>query len=649
MGTIKDWLKGPKFAEIKLTRPEEMYLNKNHATDRPTSLIVDAKVRFPQIPPLAPYHPALAKRIEIERLGRFLDQMFITDWNLLRHYLETARKEDQVLRTEYRRKQENSAAGENSENVVQNELDRRIFFFKNALNNMLEQRVINADQRRIMLENFEHLRKLTVERFDKFAFGTKKQIKQGQNAHEAYWRFRQDNLWSGTGTGGISKLKKYGNRIEEVTARIDHKEKTQVTEEHKEWREAGGYVALPNGGMAHAKTSGKSPETMAAEIHAPLIAKRLSIVQNWRASSSYVTTPNDSLRHMKNQGLQPEGAIAALNLPKKEQITEAYSENYKSKMSGPTPNGGSAPLYNSGTLPEAVNADVWWPGRQEVTNALNLWHRNYLFKPTANGGWQIIEAVGQSVEHTAAMIDAPKKEETTEAHEVWRKDNRWLHTPNGGYARLKNVGSSIEKVSMEHFEPKKEAQRQYHEQRSLNDRYTQTSNHGWRKLKTIGADIEEITGDVETVDNATVGKFYDERARNNLYVPTGNGGIGRLPNIGQTIEKAAHDALAPNKEISPANVKQFVHNQADTSVDRGQGSPQGNNGRASEEAAAISSEKSPTAKKNPFLEFKKNLAAHEQTTSAFSAHTNVAPPVDTGSAKPQVAEVPSSASGKKVS
>lgn len=648
MATIKDWLNAPKIPEIKLTRPEEMLANKNHATERPTSLIIEAMVRFPTVPPLAPYHPAMAKRIEMEKLGRFIDQMFITDWNLHRRFSESAREREQTKRIEDRRTVENDTADEHAFNVVQRDLDRRIFFFKRALDNMLQQRQVNSTERQEMLALFEELRKLTVERFEKYTVATRKLIKQGQKDHEAYWEFRQDRLWSGTETGGVSKLKKYGNKIEEVTGDIDRKEKARITEEHWDWRRDNVYVALPNGGMAHSSGgNGKAPETMAAEVHAPLIAERLSHFQNWRASSSYVTTPNQSLRHMKNQGLQPEGAIAAINQPKKEQVTEAHLEHFKWKMAGPTPNGGFAPMYNSGNKPEAVTAAIWWPARQEVTNALNQWQQNYLFKPTSNGGWQILEAVGKSVEHTAAMIDLPKKEKATEEHQHWRQNNLWHETPNKGYARLAGVGSPLEKISFEFFEPKKIALTEYHEQRSLNNLYVETPNQGWRKLTSVGADQEKVAGDVNTIHNAEVGEFFDDRARNNLFVPTGNDGVGRLPNIGQTIEKAAHDALAPNKDISPTNVKQFVHNQADTSVDRGQGSPQGSNGRSAEEAAASSASQSPAGNRNSFLEFKKNLAALEQATSAFSAHTGVTPQSDSGPSKHQVSAAPGGASSKK--
>ena len=103
MSKIASWVRGLQIPEIRLTRPEEMHANKNHAQDNPVSTVIDMQVRYPLVPPMTPYHPALKKRIELDKLARFLDQMFATDIDLHKHFLETSRIREQANRIESRR------------------------------------------------------------------------------------------------------------------------------------------------------------------------------------------------------------------------------------------------------------------------------------------------------------------------------------------------------------------------------------------------------------------------------------------------------------------------------------------------------------------------------------------------------------------
>jgi len=622
MAKIGDLFRGIKIPETKLTRPDEFQANRNHAAENPISLVREAKERFPVIPDIIPYHPALAKKAELEKLVRFIDQMFITDWKLHRHLLDNAREEEVNRRREVRRQRESDASEKHGETIVQNELDRRVFYFQRALKNVLKQQDLNAQMRKEVMDLFEQLRQLTVDHADKFRFETKKEIKEGQKRHEEYWAFRQDNLWGGTGTGGVSKLKKNGDPIEEVTGRIEGKKRDAITEQNWEWRRDNVFVSLPNGGMARSDAgNGKSPETVAAEVHQPLINERLSAFHDWRASGSYVQTPNNSLMHMKGQGLQPEGAFAELNRPKLAKVLEGHVEEYRWGMSGSTPNGGIAPHYNSGKSSELATAEMYWPGRQKIVNENLYWHHSYLFKPTSNGNWTLVPGHGKSVGSTAAKVEQPEKVEVTENHDMWRKDNRWAQTPNNGYARLSNIGQSLEKISFEFYQPKKEALKQYHDQQHVNDRFVVTSNQGWGRLKSIGANIEPIVGQVTKETRNQVTEGFDTKASRNLYTPTANDSIRRLPEIGEPFEKISLDLLSPDKALSQADVKQFVRNPPDTSIDKGTGSPLTGNGRQSEEASIPAEKKTANKSSQPFAEFRKSLAALEQTTSAFANHS----------------------------
>lgn len=624
MAKIGDMFRGIKIPETKLTRPDEFKANKNHAAENPVSLILDAKVRFPTVPDLVSHHPAFEKKAELQNLVRYIDQMFVTDWKLHRHYIESAREEEKARRIEGRRQIEIDESAKHAETIVQNELDRRAFYIQRALQNVLKQQDLNATMRKEIMALFQQLRQLTVEKSDKFIFETKKEIKQGQKRHEEYWAFRQDNLWSATGSGGVSKLKKTGDMIEEVTGKIEGKKRDAITEQNWEWRKDNVFVTLPNGGMARsAGGNGKSPELVSAEVHQPLINERLSDFHNWRASGSYVQTPNNSLMHMKNQGHQPEGAFAELNRPKLAKVLEGHVEEFRWGMAGQTPNGGVSPLYNSGKTTELATAEMYWPGRRDIVNENLFWHHSYLFKPTSNGNWTLVPGHGKSVGSTAAKVELPEKAEVTENHETWRKDNLWAPTPNNGYARLSNIGRSLEKISFEFYKPKKEALQEYHDQKHINNRFVATANQGWGRLKSIGADIEPIVGEVTKENKTQITQYFSARSSQNLYTPTANDGIRRLPDIGEKFEKISLDLLAPDKALSQTDIKQFVRNQPDTSIDRGTGSPLVNNGRQSEEAAVPAEKKTSNNSSRPFAEFRKNLAALEQSTSAFSSHSLV--------------------------
>ena len=622
MAKIGDLFSGIKIPETKLTRPDEFIANKNHAAPNPLSLILDIKVRFPVIPEIVPYHPALKTKAELANLMVYIDQMFITDWKLHRHFIDKAREEEITRRVENRIKIETREDEKHVENSKQNELDKRAFYFQRALQNVLKQQDLNATMRKEIMAIFDQLRRLTVEHADKFRFETKKEIKEGQKRHEEYWAFRQDNLWAATGSGGVSKQKKTGQMIEEVTGKIEGKKRDAITEQNWEWRKDNVFVTLPNGGMARSDAgSGKAPEAVAAEVHQPLINERLTAFHDWRASGSYVQTPNDSLMHMKGQGHQPEGAFAEIHRPKLAKVLEGHVEEYRWNMAGQTSNGGVSPLYNSGKTSELAQAEQFWPNRRDIINDNLYWHHNYLFKPTSNGNWTLVPGHGKSVGSTAAKVDLPEKAKVTENHETWRKDNLWAQTPNNGYARLSNVGHSLEKISFEFYQPKKEALKQYHEQQHINNRFVVTANHGWGRLKSIGGDIEPVAGEVTKENKNDVTKDFDIRADRNLFVPTANDGIRRLPNIGERFDKISLDLLATDKPLSQTDVKQYVRNQPDTSIDRGTGSPLAGNGRQSEESSVPAEKKTSNKSSHPFAEFRKNLAAHEQTTSAFATHS----------------------------
>ncbi len=585
----------------------------------------------------------------MQKLVKFIDQMFVTDWKLHRHFIDSAREEEQIKRIEYRKKQESDASNQHAESTVQNELDRRAFYFQRALQNILKQQDLNAQMRKEIMALFEQLRQLTVEHADKFRFQTKKEIKEGKKQHEEYWAFRQDNLWSATGSGGVSKLKKTGQLIEEVTGKIEGKKREEITDQNWEWRKDNVFVSLPNGGMARsAAGNGKSPETVSAEVHQPLIDERLTAFHDWRASGSYVQTPNNSLMHMKGQGHQPETAFAELNRPKLAKVLEGHVDEYRWNMSGQTPNGGMAPLYNSGKSSELASAEMYWPGRQKITDENLYWHHSYLFKPTSNGNWSLVPGHGKSVGFTAAKVEQPEKAEVTKNHDIWRKDNLWAQTPNKGYARLSNVGDSLEKISFEFYRPKKEGLERYHDQKHINNRFVVTSNQGWGRLKSIGADIEPIVGEVTKENKGQVTEFFDTRSDRNLYTPTANDGIRRLPGIGEPFEKISLDLLSPEKTLSQADVKQYVRNQPDTSIDRGTGSPLNGNGRQSEEAAVPAEKKTSNSSSSPFAEFRKNLAALEQTTSAFANHSLTQNP-PAKAEQPQNTNISPSANTKKAS
>jgi hypothetical protein len=653
MTKIRDLFSGMKIPETKLTRPDEFTANKNHAAPNPLSLIHDVKTRFPIVPEMIPYHPALAKKAEIENLLQFIDQMFVTDWKILRHFIDKAREEEITRRVETRKQVETDEANKHAENTKQNEIDKRAFYFQRALQNVLNQQDLNATVRKEIMSLFDQLRKLTVEHADKFRFETQKEIKDGQKRHEEYWAFRQDNLWGATGSGGVSKLKKTGQMIEEVTGKIEGKKRDAITEQNWEWRKDNVFVTLPNGGMGRAKGgSGKAPEAVTAEVHQPLTDQRVTAALDWRASGSYVQTPNDSLMHMKGQGHQPEGAFAEIHRPKLAKALEGHVEEYRWSMAGSTPNGGVSPLYNSGKSTELAQAEQFWPNRRDIINENLYWHHSYLFKPTSNGNWTLVPGHGRSEGSTSAKVVQPEKDKITEKHETWRKDNLWAQTPNNGYARLSNVGHSLERISFEFYQPKKEALKQYHEQHHINNRFVATANHGWGRLKSIGADIEPVVGEVTKENKAEVTTYFDVRADGNLFVPTANDGIRRLPDIGERFEKISLDLLSTNKPLSQTDVKQFVRNAPDTSIDRGTGSLLVGNGRQSEEASVPAEKKTSNKTSHPFAEFRKNLAAHEQTTSAFASHSlnqGNAPAQNQAPSQSPTTNVTPSANSKKAS